>query len=154
MEVEAASLSTEMLSMSSEFTREMSLTTTLSTRMSGLPPSVALIEPIPLIFIAGDWSMAPLEKVIVSPGTAPCNPFAGSVNGLLSNVLPTFTVATAPVRFSFFWEPNPTTTSSSRRRLSSFSTTSITPLPFTGISCFCIPIKANSSTPSAGDSIW
>ena len=150
IEVDAASFSTEMLSISSEFTNEMSLTTTLSTRIRGEPPSVALSDPIPLMFMAGALFMAPLEKVTVSPGTAPCSPLAGSVNGLLSIVRATFTVVTAPVRFSFFWEPKPTTTSSSRRMLSSLRVTSMISLPFTGIFSDCIPTRENSSTPLSG----
>ena len=117
--------------------------------MSGEPPSVALSDPIPLIFISGALFMAPFEKVTVSPGTTPCNPFAGSVNGFPSIVRATFTVDTAPVRFSFLCEPKPTTTSSSSTTFSSRSTTSTTALPFTGTLVFSIPTRENSSTASS-----
>ena len=139
-----------MLSISSEFTSEMSSTTTLSTNMSGEPPSAAFREPIPLMFMAGALLIAPLEKVTVSPGTTPCNPLAGSVKGLPSIVRATFTVETAPVRFSFLCEPKPTTTSSSSTTFSSCSTTSTTALPFTGTLLFSIPTRANSSTAFSG----
>ena len=131
----------------------MSSTTTLSTNIRGDPPSVALSDPMPLMLIAGALLIAPLENVMVRPGTTPCSPLAGSVKGLPSIVLATFTVATAPVRFSFLWEPNPTTTTSSSCIFSSRKTASTTPFPFISTLTGCIPTSENSSTPSSGASI-
>ena len=121
-ELAAASFNTDMLSISSGFTIEMSVTSTLSTNMSGLDSPFG--EPmLPRILMVGAPPISPELVVMVSPGTEPCKARPISVIGRLSIVLFTSTEATAPVKFTFFCEPYPTTTTSSKSSVSSFNIT-------------------------------
>ena len=122
MDADAASFNTDMLSISSGFTIEMSVTSTLSTNMSGLDSPFG--EPmLPRILMVGAPPISPELVVMVSPGTEPCKARPISVIGRLSIVLFTSTEATAPVKFTFFCEPYPTTTTSSKSSVSSFNIT-------------------------------
>ena len=75
----------------------------------------------------------PLPAVTETPGAIPASPAESEVIGRLSTILLISTEATAPVIFTFFCVPYPTTTTSSKACESSFSRTVKEVFPFTGI---------------------
>ncbi|MPM10555.1 hypothetical protein SDC9_56887 [bioreactor metagenome] len=94
---------------------------------------------------------SPDEAVIFIPGIFPCNAELILPPELLLTSSPEKEVI-APDMSRFICEPYPTTTTSSRILSFSSISTSIFVFPFTGISTSCIPIKVNTSVPSAGTS--
>ena len=61
--------------------------------------------PKPRMEIEGEASKLPLLLSIVSPGIAPCRAFVTSCSLRLPNVFSMSTLATAPVRLTFFCCP-------------------------------------------------
>ena len=106
MDADAASFSTEIVSMSSGFTKFILGTSTLSTKISGAVPELALNDPTdPRSLIVDSVPIPPTLFVIVSPGVIPCRALATSVTGLLAIASCTLTFDTAPVRLTFFCAP-------------------------------------------------
>ena len=79
---------------------------------------------VPRTLILGVSSKLPLVWVICNPGTTPCRACAALVTGR-SFSSSAVTTPTEPVRFTFFWVPKPTTTTSSSISESSSNFTSI-----------------------------
>ena len=90
--------------------------------MRGAPLEPSPIVPVPRILISAVLSSSPVLVDICKPGTNPCKACVAEVTGRDSNSLAVAS-PTAPVRFTFFCVPNPTTTTSSRVSVSSFNTT-------------------------------
>ena len=107
-------------SISAELSKRSSFTLSYSTPSIMINGSVELADTAPRSFIPQLSSPgAPEERVIITPGTCPCNACTGlDIAPLFSSILSETTV-TAPVNVSFFCEPYPTTTTSSRTSLSS-----------------------------------
>ena len=105
MDVEAASLSTDTLSMSCVLRNEMSSIGTPSTTISGLLLASLLNVPTPRMRKVGLPLMSPLLLMTDNPGTAPCKALATSCCGRPAIVFDKSTVLTAPVRLAFFCVP-------------------------------------------------
>ena len=88
-----------------------------SIKTNGVPP---FIEDTSLTFIVMSDPGAPPVRVIVKPGTSPCNAEAAFCIGRDAKVFESV-VDTAPPKFAFLTVPYPTTTNSSRASASSFN---------------------------------
>ena len=113
MEEEAASFSTEMFSMSSGF-RLFMLPSIPSIKISGEALDPLPMVPVPRMFTFIVCPNCPPKSGVdrFNPGTTPCRACPTCDTGREASALVS-TLATAPVKFTFFWVPKPTTTTSS-----------------------------------------
>ena len=113
-----------------------------SIRTSGLEFDPLPMVPVPRILRAMVLLRAPPEFPTerLRPGIIPCSAWPRFCTGRAARDLESME-ETAPVRFTFFCVPYPTTTTSWVTLASSSRTTSISVRPETGISSFFIPIK-------------
>ena len=132
MAAEAASFNTEILSMSLGSTSFIVLVSIPSTKIYG---SAVFNVPTPRTrIVAPSCPGRPWPAVIVTPGIVPCKAVDTFCTGRLSNILLS-TWATAPVIFTFFCVPYPTTTTSSSFWVSSTRFTAKVACPVYLISC-------------------
>ena len=116
-----------MLAISCGLSKEISLVSTPSTNIRAEPP---FNDVVPRTLICAVALGLPPSNVIFKLGIAPCNPWVTLAIGRSSNTSPS-AIVTAPVKFTFFWVPYPTTTTSSSTSESSFKTILKEVLPLT-----------------------
>ena len=113
--------------------------------MPSISTSGETLEPVPIVptprilNCCVEFKAPPLIPVeIFIPGTTPCRASTTLFTGraVSSSEL---TAETAPVRFSFFCVPKPTTTTSSRSSVSEVNKMSIVVLPSTETTCVLMP---------------
>ena len=99
---EAASFSTDTLSMSEGFNKLISPPATPSIKIKGAV--LLLIVPVPRMLMLGTAPGCPEEETILTPGNNPCSPVVTLVIGRFS-IASALTIDTAPVTFTFFCTP-------------------------------------------------
>ena len=137
IEADAASFKTEILSISAGFTTSIFGEITPSIKIRG---EVLFNVPSPRMVICAPSAPAiPDDCAICTPAILPAKLCEALVIGRLSSCF-TSRLATAPVRFTFFCAPYPTTTTSSRSCEFSFNMTFTYFRPLMATSCSSKPI--------------